>query len=305
MYPVSKRIKIEAHIQTQDYSAALPIEILKFVLSFLDMTSLRAAEQVCKKWKAHALDCWKKVAIEEIGPVAVTLFQHQGCWRKVALFCFQRFYRSTNLLSNLTDEKKILPKENSTVFLETISVIVFHSDIHDSKIEEVKEINPDTFHMRNPMTGRTALEEAAVNGNIKIAQLLIDKGAKEVKAFDQNINSTALFLAAAHCHPEMVQLLLKNGASVEIGLMANNKSFISNIVDMYLYIKKEKRKEYFECLVLLLRAWITQKGSNYVINHKDAKAALKDAISSNFLEIAELFMAYGIIPNLCVKEKEN
>ncbi len=301
MNPISKRLKIETSI---DYSAALPIEILKFVLSFLNIKDLRSAERTCKRWKAQALDCWKKVTIEKIGLVAVYLFQDRGCWRKVALFCFQQFTSQTTLLKEFIDRKLIMEKVKFLSQEEKAFIMLFHSDIQASKIEEVKKVDPRAFHFPNPVTGRTALEEAAVNGNIEIAKFLIENGAKEVMPINQNVNASALFLATVHCQPEMVHLLLKNGVLIEIGLMKNNKSFLYNVVNQYLYIKKEQRKQYFECLILILRAWITQKGSDYVANQTDATEALNHAISSNFLEIAELFMSYGINSYLSFYEKE-
>ncbi len=85
MNPV-KRVKIETSIE---YFSLITKDHLKFILSCLSMNDLRRVELVCKNWKAQALDCWKKVAIEEIGPVAATLFQNGGVGEKSPCFVFK------------------------------------------------------------------------------------------------------------------------------------------------------------------------------------------------------------------------
>ncbi len=222
------------------------------------------------------------------------------------MFCFQKFTGHTNLLNEFINE--------STHFLcpqKTKLITALHLHIQNSKIEKLKEIVDSdkansqlVFNMRHPETKRTVLEEAALNGRTEIAKFLIEKGAKEMMPPNHSISSSALFFAVVHCHPDMVELLLKNGAPIESELGAANKSFLSSIVGMYFLTTTEKRKEYFECLVLLLRAWITQKGSAYVSNHPNAKSALRAAISSCFLEIAELLMNYGITSDLSEKQIE-
>lgn len=53
---------------------------------------------------------------------------------------------------------------------------------------------------------------AASLGKNAIAQLLLDRGAS-IHDMERDIGSTAIIVAAEHGHSDMVDLLLRNGAS--------------------------------------------------------------------------------------------
>jgi hypothetical protein len=61
--------------------------------------------------------------------------------------------------------------------------------------------------------GKTPLHEAAINGHVEIARLLLQNGA-EVNA-KNNYVSTPLHFAASHGHVEILHLLVENGADLE------------------------------------------------------------------------------------------
>jgi ankyrin repeat protein len=77
--------------------------------------------------------------------------------------------------------------------------------------------NPDSPNQDN----QTALMLASQLGSLPIAQMLIDKGAN-VRAVESFRGQNALMWAAANNHPDIVELLLANGAGADIALRAKS-----------------------------------------------------------------------------------
>jgi len=77
--------------------------------------------------------------------------------------------------------------------------------------------NPDSPNQDN----QTALMLASQLGSLEIAQMLIEKGAN-VRAIETFRGQNALMWAAASNHPDIVDLLLANGAGADVGLRAKS-----------------------------------------------------------------------------------
>jgi ankyrin repeat protein len=75
-------------------------------------------------------------------------------------------------------------------------------------LEALRRLN-ENINARNGR-GQTLLMYACLNGHIKVAKMLIERGA-DVNAKDNN-GQTVLLYAVASKSPEMVKLLLDNGA---------------------------------------------------------------------------------------------
>jgi ankyrin repeat protein len=91
-----------------------------------------------------------------------------------------------------------------------------HQAAGDGDIEGVKkciEKNPKLLNARNP-DGRTALHEAAAEGQAEIVEFLLSKKA------DMNVKDkkgqTALHLAAKDGYIEVISLLIKNKAELNV-----------------------------------------------------------------------------------------
>jgi ankyrin repeat protein len=77
--------------------------------------------------------------------------------------------------------------------------------------------NPDSPNQDN----QTALMLASQLGSLPIAQMLVDKGAN-VRAVETFRGQNALMWAAANNHPDIVDLLLANGAGEDVALRAKS-----------------------------------------------------------------------------------
>jgi len=71
-----------------------------------------------------------------------------------------------------------------------------------------------SINAKQPGSGSTPLNTAAVYGKTEIAKLLIEKGA-DVSLANKDGN-TALLIASFFAHQELVELLLQKGASVSV-----------------------------------------------------------------------------------------
>lgn len=60
-----------------------------------------------------------------------------------------------------------------------------------------------------------SIRQAALIGNLKTAELLLEQGGIDVNEGAPNDGNTALHFAAMHGHVEIVKLLLAKGANID------------------------------------------------------------------------------------------
>jgi len=133
---------------------------------------------------------------------------------------------------------------------------------------------------------RNALHEAAYNGHVEVAEILIAHG------MDVNCRTSAqhtpLHIAAWHRYPEMVRLLISKGADVD----AQDRDKHTALT-YYPSIIEKKNKEYKEVVEILLDA-----GAD--IDHVDGHGgtALLAACVLRSKEVVALLLKRGANPNL-------
>jgi len=107
--------------------------------------------------------------------------------------------------------KKHTVKLNSK-HVEKYEQNALHQAVLSKNFDEVKKIleNTSDIDLADKL-GRTPLHYAAFNGDLKSAQLLLEKGA-DINALDNSKQWTPLFFAVFMKHEDMANLLIKEGA---------------------------------------------------------------------------------------------
>jgi ankyrin repeat protein len=81
------------------------------------------------------------------------------------------------------------------------------------RVRRLLETDPGLVHAKNPFRKQTPLHLAAANGRLKVAELLLAKGARVDTLDSQQMQP--LHSAAYGGHPELIELLLQQGANIE------------------------------------------------------------------------------------------
>ncbi len=118
-------------------------------------------------------------------------------------------------LSDSNNTKKHTVKLNSK-HVEKYEQNALHQTVLSKNFDEVKKIleNTSDIDLADKL-GRTPLHYAAFNGDLKSAQLLLEKGA-DINALDNSKQWTPLFFAVFMKHQDMTNLLIKEGADQTI-----------------------------------------------------------------------------------------
>ncbi len=125
---------------------------------------------------------------------------------------------------------------------------------------------------RDDLNGSTALMMAANGGNVKVARLLIEKGA-DVNAEDES-TSTALMMAANNDKTDVARLLIEKGADV------NKRTIIGGTALMY--------ANSTEMAKLLI-----DKGADVNARNNEGKTVLNYAVEMGAGDIVKLLKAAG------------
>jgi ankyrin repeat protein len=96
--------------------------------------------------------------------------------------------------------------------------------------------NPNICNSQNV----TPLTVSSYNGHTDTVKALLDKGGVDIN-YQDNLCKTALSFAAHEGQPLIVELLLKNGADVNIADKVRNFFFFYNL-KIFLIKKKKKRR---------------------------------------------------------------
>ncbi len=118
-------------------------------------------------------------------------------------------------LSDSNNTKKHTVKLNSK-HVEKYEQNALHQTVLSKNFDEVKKIleNTSDIDLADKL-GRTPLHYVAFNGDLKSAQLLLEKGA-DINALDNSKQWTPLFFAVFMKHQDMTNLLIKEGADQTI-----------------------------------------------------------------------------------------
>jgi len=81
------------------------------------------------------------------------------------------------------------------------------------RVQRLLETDPSLVHATNPFRKQTPLHLAAANGRLKVAELLLAKGARVDTLDSQQMQP--LHSAAYGGHPELIELLLQQRANIE------------------------------------------------------------------------------------------
>jgi hypothetical protein len=100
--------------------------------------------------------------------------------------------------------------------IEEVSATDIWVAAREGDLEAVKQslAAGTSINAREPSGGATPLNTAAMCGQTKVAAFLIEQGADVSVA--NNDGNTALHLASFFAYPDLVELLLKHGASVDV-----------------------------------------------------------------------------------------
>lgn len=90
-----------------------------------------------------------------------------------------------------------------------------------SHIQKLLDKNPTLVNKHEQSSGFTALHYAAQFGKLKVAQLLLEKGAP-INAVSLD-NRTALLISCSHVKPAIAMLLIKKGADPNIQAITRSK----------------------------------------------------------------------------------
>ncbi len=135
--------------------------------------------------------------------------------------------------------------------------------------------------------GSTPLHVAVENGNIEIAQILLNAGAKtNAKNFDKR---TPLMMLDEDATPELVNLLLRYRAKVNVTDSEKNTPLI--LASAY------SNAEVVQALI--------NAGANVNATNKEGETALMSAVRNDEIETVKLLLGSGANVNSKTKEKES
>ena len=110
-----------------------------------------------------------------------------------------------------------------------------------------------------PFEGAEPLTLAVLKGNAEIVQLLLDNGADiEIKAKDKN-GATPLHYAAFFLHEEMASLLIKSGADVN-SINANGVTPLDSAAQIQLTVLKDAQK--LEKVIAIIQLLLKNGGNS-------------------------------------------
>ncbi|MCB1114821.1 MAG: ankyrin repeat domain-containing protein, partial [Chlamydiia bacterium] len=291
----------ETPSDSEDRLSSLPAEVLTLIAGNLDNQSLRRLGVTSKDLLDNSGEGYKKEVKQLLGATLATeMRQRRSSWREVLLDFRRPFQPSLGSLSVLGVEDS--GWGDKPVLNAVLDAIRKNDEgALDRNLQQLqREGNLNQLNSR--YFGKTALEVAAINGHVKMAEILISYGAKDALG-GKHYNSShgvkgysALFWAAHKGRIEMVRFLLDKGASPSWILEQDgfDRPFLEKLVGE----QRDESYDVLECILLLVNAWKGASGSEVVSEDKSAIQAFNGAINRGHADTARLLYALGIRPEI-------